>query len=335
MRYFNLAILFFAGLLLSFSRLSAQVDVSVTGGQASSVGSKWVLVIHGGAGGPAKGTFTEKQESAYLEKLNEAMDKGSVILSSGGSSLDAVTAVVTFMEDCPLFNAGKGAVLDAEGNAELDASVMDGRTLRAGAVGGVRTVKNPVLAARAVMEKSSHVMLAGEGADRFAKEQGLEIVDPAYFIVPERLEKWKQLKSAAGSKQGTVGAVALDQAGNLAAATSTGGMMNKMVGRLGDTPVIGAGTYANNTTCAVSCTGHGEFFIRNVVAYDLSALMEYRGMPLNEAAGYIINEKLKNQKAEGGLIAVDREGNIAMPFNSNAMFRGCRTSDGRKEAAIY
>ncbi len=335
MRKFNFVILVFAALFLSLSHLSAQQDISVASMQAAGAGSKWVLVIHGGAGGGPKGSLTAEQEEAYLNKLNEALDKGSAILASGGSSLDAVTAAVTFMEDCPLFNAGKGAVLDAEGKAELDASVMDGRTLKAGAVGGVRTVKNPILAARAVMEKSNHVMLAGAGADQFAKAQGLEIVNPSYFIVPERLERWKKLKAAADAGHGTVGAVALDLSANLAAATSTGGMMNKMVGRLGDTPVIGAGTYANNATCAVSCTGHGEFFIRNVVAYDLSALMEYKGMPLNEAAGFIINEKLRSQKAEGGLIAIDREGNIVMPFNSNAMFRAWKISEGRSEVAIY
>lgn len=323
------------GFWFSVSRVCAQDNVSGLGALTTSVDSKWALVIHGGAGGGARGSLTPEQEEDYLKKLNEALDKGAVVLSSGGTSLDAVTAVVSFMEDCPLFNAGKGAVLDAEGKAELDASVMDGKTLRAGAVGGVRTVKNPVLAARAVMERSGHVLLAGPGADNFAKSQGLEIVTEDYFIVPDRLERWKKSRSARDPKNGTVGAVALDQSGNLAAATSTGGMMNKVVGRLGDTPVIGAGTYANNATCAVSCTGHGEFFIRNVVAYDLSAMMEYRGMPLEEAAGFIVNEKLMSQKAEGGLIAIDKTGNIVMPFNTNAMFRGCRTSDGRSEVAIY
>jgi beta-aspartyl-peptidase (threonine type) len=289
-----------------------------------------------------------EKEEAYLKKLNEALTLGSAILSKGGSSMDAVEAVIRFMEDCPLFNAGKGAVLDSDGKAELDASIMDGKTGLAGAVGGVTTIKNPVSAARLVMMKTPHVMLIGSGAERFAKEQGLEIVDPSYFITPERLDQWKKDKIKDHSqlgprtsdrkeeqKHGTVGAVALDQQGNLAAATSTGGMGNKMAGRIGDSPIIGAGTYASNKTCAVSATGHGEFFIRNVVAYDLSALMEYRGMTLENAAGYLILEKLKEQKANGGLIALDRMGNIAMPFNTNAMFRGFVKSDGTRMVAIY
>ncbi len=321
-------------LVISFFRLVAQPAESVKE-PVSKDNPKWVIVIHGGAGGPVKGSLSASQEEAYLNMLSQALESGSAILRSGGTSLEAVTAAVCFMEDCPLFNAGKGAVLDEEGKAELDAAVMDGRTLKAGAVGGVRTVKNPVLAAVAVMEKTKHVMLAGPGADRFAREQGLKIVPASYFIVTDRYEKWKQTKPGADAVHGTVGAVALDQSGNLAAATSTGGMSRKMVGRLGDTPIIGAGTYANNKTCAVSCTGHGEFFIRNVVAYDLSALMEYKGLPLAEAAEYIVNDKLKSQKADGGLIAVDKEGNIAMPFNSNAMFRGYKTSDDRSLVAIF
>jgi beta-aspartyl-peptidase (threonine type) len=292
----------------------------------------WVLVIHGGAGGPAKGTMADDQEKAYLAELGKALEQGAKILSSGGSSLDAVEAAVKYMEDCPLFNAGKGAVLNAEGIAELDAAIMDGLSGKAGAVAGVKTLKNPIMAARKVMENTKHVMLAGEGADRFGKEIGLETVNSGYFITPQRqgsYEKWKQ------EKKGTVGAVALDSRGNLAAATSTGGMTGKMPGRIGDSPVIGAGTFASNRTCAVSATGHGEFFIRNVVAYDLSAIMEYGKVPLQEAADQIIFEKLKRQGASGGLIAIDREGNIAMPYNTNAMFRGFIRSDGSQETAIY
>jgi len=268
-----------------------------------------------------------------------------------------VETVVRFMEDCPLFNAGKGAVLDENGKAELDAAIMDGMTGMAGAVAGVTTIKNPVTAARRVMERTSHVMLIGSGAEKFARAQKLEMVDPSYFITPERLEAWKKSKvvqpvktnqltkpmqpvkpataAPVKDKTGTVGAVALDGKGNLAAATSTGGMMGKMTGRVGDSPIIGAGTYANNKTCAVSATGHGEFFIRNVVAYDISAMMEYRGMPIEEAAKVVIMEKLRNQKADGGLIAVDKEGNVTMPFNTNAMFRGFIKSGGEKEIAIY
>ena len=306
---------------------------------------KWVLVIHAGASGQVRGAMSATREQDYLNKLNEALKLGAGILSHGGSSMDAVETVVRFMEDCPLFNAGKGAVLNENGKVELDAAIMDGRTGMAGAVGGVTTIKNPVTAARRVMEKTRHVMLIGSGADKFAKAQKLEIVDPSYFVTPEMLESWQKSKpkqsgkpvneKAAEEKHGTVGAVALDEKGNLAAATSTGGMMGKMAGRIGDSPIIGAGTYANNNTCAVSATGHGEFFIRNVVAYDISALIEYRGIPLEEAGKLVIMEKLKNQKADGGLIAVDKDGNITMPFNTNAMFRGFIKSGGEQEVAIY
>ena len=326
-----------------FSLLAQVGAVSAIPAEANS--GKWVIVIHAGAGGPVKGSMPADQEKAYLEKLNEALQLGSKILAGGGSSLDAVEAAVKSMEDCPLFNAGKGAVLNENGKAELDASIMDGRTGMAGAVAGVTTIKNPVTAARLVMEKTSHVLLVGKGADDFAKNMGMKPVDPAYFVTPDRLDAWKKwkLKVPAGKNQlpaekekhGTVGAVALDQRGNIAAATSTGGMMGKMAGRVGDSPIIGAGTYANNNTCAVSATGQGEYFIRNVVAYDLSALIEYRGMPLEEAGKMIIMDKLSGQKANGGLIAVDKEGNITMPFNTNAMFRGFAKSTGEHEIAIY
>jgi L-asparaginase / beta-aspartyl-peptidase len=300
--------------------------------------AQWVLVVHGGAGGPPKGTFRPEEEKAYLDNLDTAMMKGALILEKGGSSLDAVEAVIRYLEDCPLFNAGKGAVLSELGIAELDASIMDGKTLKAGAVAGVTTIKNPVSAARKVMENSPHVMLINGGAESFAKDQGLEIVDPSYFITDKMKEKWEKSKNKdpkPDNKKGTVGAVALDQNGNLAAATSTGGMMNKMHGRVGDSPIIGAGTYANNKTCAVSCTGHGEYFIRNVVAYDVSVMMEYQGLTLEEAANKVIWEKLKPQGGDGGLIAVDRDGQIAMPYNSNAMFRGYIRAGGLKEVLIY
>ena len=324
--------------------LFAQVEaISALPAEANS--GKWVLVIHAGASGQVRGAMSVAREQNYLNKLNEALKIGSGILSNGGSSLDAVETVVRFMEDCPLFNAGKGAVLNENGKAELDAAIMDGRTGMAGAVGGVTIIKNPVTAARRVMEKTKHVMLIGSGADKFAKVQKLDIVDPSYFVTPEMLEAWKKGKpiqsgkpvneKAAEEKHGTVGAVALDEKGNLAAATSTGGMMGKMAGRVGDSPIIGAGTYANNNTCAVSATGHGEYFIRNVVAYDMSALIEYRGVPLEEAGKLVIMVKLKNQKADGGLIAVDKDGNITMPFNTNAMFRGFIKSSGEQEVAIY
>lgn len=321
----------------------------------------WVLVIHGGAGGPSQGSMPEEKEQQYKEKLSEALTVGTSILEKGGSSMDAVEAVILFMEDCPLFNAGKGAVYNDEGVAELDASIMDGSTLMAGAVAGVKTIRHPVSAARLVMTKTSHVLLMGEGAELFAKEQGLELVDPSWFQTPARTEQYERMKKYLEEKElkyqeinrdekkehtdtvrmvddktkGTVGAVALDNMGNLAAATSTGGLMMKMKGRIGDTPIIGAGTYANNATCAVSCTGTGEYFIRNVIAYDVSALMEYKGFSLDEAANYLINEKLKSQGGDGGLIAVDKDGNIAMPFNTNAMFRGYAKAKEGSVVEIY
>ncbi len=333
-------------ILLSLTQISlfSQVEaVSVSTSEANS--GKWALVIHGGAGGPEKGAMADSTEKEYILKLEEALKLGSAILAGGGSSMDAVEAVVIFLEDCPLFNAGKGAVLNENGKAELDAAIMDGRTGMAGTVAGLTIVKNPIVAARLVMEKTSHVMLSGRGADDFAKKSGLKVVDPTYFITTARLESWKKWKASVApgkkmappdkDKHGTVGAVALDQKGNLAAATSTGGMMGKMTGRIGDSPIIGAGTYANNNACAASATGQGEFFIRNVVAYDLSALIEYRGMSLEEASNMLILEKLVRQKAKGGIIAVDKDGNIAMPFNTNAMFRGFVKSTGEKEVAIY
>jgi L-asparaginase / beta-aspartyl-peptidase len=329
-----LCILFF--LIQGFFLAAQGNDRSVQTTLSLSGQHQWCLVIHGGAGGSPKGTMTAENENAYKEKLGEALEKGGNILKNGGTSLDAVEVVIRFMEDCPLFNAGKGAVLDEKGQVELDASIMDGSNLKAGAVAGVTTIKNPITAARKVMENSPHVMLIDGGAELFAKSQGLEIADPSYFITKESREKWeKSHENDKENKHGTVGAVALDMQGNLAAGTSTGGMLNKMVGRIGDSPVIGAGTYANNKTCAVSCTGHGEYFIRNVVAYDISALMEYKGLSLENATGYEINDKLKDQGASGGLIAIDKAGNIAMPFNTNAMFRGYLNSGGKKETAIY
>ena len=298
----------------------------------------WVLVIHGGAGGVSKGTLPEEREKQYKEKLSEALQVGVEILSNGGSSLEAVESVINFMEDCPLFNAGKGAVYNDEGFAELDASIMDGKSMLAGAVTGVKTIKNPISAARLVMTNTKHVLLMGEGAELFAEKNGLEIVDPSYFLTQKRTKQFERAKKKLQEREaskGTVGAVALDEAGNLAAGTSTGGMMMKMKGRIGDTPIIGAGTYANNATCAVSGTGHGEYFIRNAVAYDVSALMEYKGMSLKEAADYIVLDKLKSQGGSAGLIAVDSEGNIAMPFNTNAMFRGFARESGERGVMIY
>lgn len=333
----SIIIVFF---VLSFNglRLSAQRKPMLQINPAN----KWVLVIHGGAGNINKSNRNDERDKAAWLKIKEALDAGSVILKNNGSSLDAVETVIKMLEDSPIFNAGKGSVFTAEGKNEMDASIMDGKTLKAGAVAGVTTIKNPISAARAVMEKSNHVMLVDGGAEIFAKQQGLDIVDPSYFYTKERWDELQKAKQQEKNNQkdtiihhGTVGAVALDQNGNLAAATSTGGMTNKMKGRVGDSPIIGAGTYANNKTCAVSCTGHGEFFIRNVVAYDVSALMEYRRMTLDEAATQEIMEKLKGQGAEGGLIAIDKDGNITMPFNTDAMLRGYITSEGAEYIRLF
>ncbi|MBK9358154.1 MAG: isoaspartyl peptidase/L-asparaginase [Bacteroidales bacterium] len=284
----------------------------------------YVLVIHGGAGNITPERITPEKQGLYEQKLTEALAAGEKVLASGGSALDAVVAAVQLMEECPFFNAGKGAVFNAEGKNELDASIMDGKTLKAGAVAGVMTIKSPVEAARRVMDSSAHVMMAGRGAEEFARIQGLEMVDPSYFYTEESWQEYQKVKARMETegRKGTVGAVALDMSGNLAAATSTGGMVYKKFGRIGDSPIIGAGTYANNESCAVSCTGHGEFFIRNSVAYDLSARMLYLGETVEQASGIIINDKLKIQGANGGLIAVDFRGNIAMPFNTSGMFRG-------------
>ncbi len=300
-----------------------------------------VIAIHGGAGAIARASMSAGKEQRYIQALSEIVASGQAILASGGSALEAVTEAVRLLEECPLFNAGKGAVFTHQGSHELDASVMDGRSLEAGAVAGVRTVRNPVLAARAVLENSPHVMFTGEGAEKFAAAQGLELVSPDFFSTSER---WEQLQRAlqsegvvldhdgaahtsddpldADRKFGTVGAVALDLSGNLAAATSTGGMTNKQPGRVGDSPIIGAGCYANNANVAVSCTGTGEVFMRTLAAYDIAALMEYGGLSLKEASDRVVMEKILVLGGSGGVIAVDREGNVALPFNSEGMYRG-------------
>jgi len=297
----------------------------------------FVLVIHGGAGTILKANMTDEQEQQIKAKMQEALNVGAEILKNGGSSLDAVTETICVLEDSPLFNAGKGAVFTAEGVNEMDASIMDGRDLNAGAVAGVRSIKNPIRAARAVMEDSPHVLLAGAGADAFALHEGLDIVDPSYFFTQRRWDSYQKVKAKKeqGEKHGTVGAVALDKHGNLAAATSTGGMTYKMKGRIGDSPIIGAGTYADNNTCAVSATGHGEFFMRNVVAYDISALMKYKGISLKEAANEVIQKKLKSIGGDGGIIAVDKDGNFTMTFNTAGMYRAFVTSDGEMGVLIF
>jgi beta-aspartyl-peptidase (threonine type) len=295
---------------------------------------EYVLVIHGGAGTILKENMSPEKENQYREKLLEALQTGEKILKNGGRSLDAVTATIMVMEDSPLFNAGKGAVFTAEGVNEMDASMMDGSDLNAGAVASVSHIKNPILGARAVMEKTKHVLIVGEGAEIVAEREGLELVDAGYFFTQSRFDSYLRAKEKA-EKFGTVGAVALDKYGNLAAGTSTGGMTYKMKGRIGDSPIIGAGTYADNNTCAVSATGHGEYFIRNVVAYDISALMKYKGLSLSVAADEVINQKLDAIGAGGGIIAVDKNGNIAMTFNTAGMYRGYVTSEGKSEVLIY
>lgn len=322
---------------------------------AAQSAKSYVLVIHGGAGTILRTSMTPEKEAAYRAALQQALEAGYKALQSGKSSLDAVEAAIHIMEDSPLFNAGKGAVFTHDGRNELDASIMNGKTLEAGAVASVTTIRHPISAARAVMEKSEHVMMIGPGAEKFARDAGLEIVDPSYFRTPERWEGLqKALKEDSAkskldhsyhksgklgienidNKFGTVGAVALDKQGNLAAGTSTGGMTNKKYGRVGDSPIIGAGTYANNKTAAVSCTGWGEFYIRNVVAYDLSALMEYKGLSV-KAAGKTVIDKVGTMGGDGGLIALDKKGNIAMPFNTEGMYRGAVTKDGKIEIYIY
>ena len=298
------------------------------------------LVIHGGAGTISPEEMTPAIERDLRAGLQRSLDAGRAILENGGSSLDAVTASVRVLEDDPLFNAGRGAVFTSAGTHEMDAATMDGRTLRAGAVGAVAHVRNPINLARAVMEKSPPVMLAGNGAENLARELGLEIVDDEYFSTKQRWQGLERMRTARteaacdADRHGTVGAVALDEAGNLAAATSTGGNTNKRPGRVGDSPIIGAGTYANNKTCAVSATGDGEFFMRAVAAHDLSALMEYGGLNLGEAARVVI-DKVGALGGTGGLIAVDLEGNIALPFNTTGMYRGSIDAEGRSFVGIF
>jgi len=301
------------------------------------------LAIHGGAGVIDRAQMTQESEASYRAGLAAALDAGYAVLERGGSSLDAVTRVVQLMEDDPQFNAGRGAVLAHDGAAELDAAIMDGNGLHAGAIAGVRHVKNPIELARLVMEKSPHVLLIGEGAEEFALEQGVVLVPNSYFRTERRVRELERALQEERERApptrppgtGTVGAVALDRFGNLAAATSTGGLTNKRHGRVGDTPVIGAGTYANNESCAVSGTGQGEFFIRLVVAYNICAQVQYKRMPLESAVHEVIQGKLKALGGEGGVIALDRAGHLAMDFNSSGMFRGARDSLGRREISIY
>jgi len=348
--------------VLSNSRQIVNDTLGVSKDEVPIKANQFAIVIHGGAGNISREYMTAEAEEAYTLKLEEAIRVGYEILNNGGNSLDAVEKTINVLEDSPLFNAGKGAVFTNAETNELDASIMDGKTLNAGASAGTRTVKNPINLARAVMENSPHVMLAGHGADVFAQEQGLEIVDTSYFYTEksynslQRVKEYEEKSSSAkapddkekadnntafydsaikNSKFGTVGCAALDKNGNLAAGTSTGGMTNKRWGRVGDAPIIGAGTYANNNTCAVSSTGWGEFFIRAMVAHDISALMEYKGLSMEEAAKEVIQKKVPELGGDGGIIAVDKNGNMVMEFNTSGMFRATMNDKGELFIGMY
>ena len=303
------------------------------------------IAIHGGAGTLVKGMMTTELEKQYKAALKEALDAGYSVLENGGTSVEAVEKAVIVLEDSHLFNAGKGAVFTADETHEMDASIMDGKNLNAGAVSLISGIKNPISLACDVMQKSEHVFLAGEGAMQFAKMNNFTIEPASYFYDDFRHKQWLEIKDTDSfeldhtkkkdSKFGTVGAVACDIDGNIAAATSTGGMTNKRFGRVGDSPMIGAGNYANNKTCAISCTGSGEFFIRGVVAYDVACLIEHKGMSLLEASNEVIHKRILEIGGDGGLIAVDSKGNVAMPFNTEGMYRATKSSNGKEEISIY
>jgi beta-aspartyl-peptidase (threonine type) len=313
--------------------------------------SRYTIVIHGGAGTIVKEEMSDELEQAYMEGLEDALNAGFAVLAEGGTAVNAIKAAIVMLEDNVLFNAGRGSVFTKKGLQEMDAAVMDGSTLDAGSVTGVRNVRNPVELATEVLRNSNHVFLSGKGAVDFAIKQGIKLEPDEYFFSPFRYEQWKSIRNSdyysldhthqrleelmKDKKFGTVGAVACDQNGNIAAATSTGGMTNKKYGRIGDSPVIGAGTYANNKTCAISCTGHGEIFIRAVAAYDVSCLMEYKSLSLEEAMKVVVNEKLPMLQGEGGMIGVDAHGNAAMVLNSAGMYRGAKSSNGLHQVAIY
>ncbi|MGZ8517928.1 MAG: isoaspartyl peptidase/L-asparaginase family protein, partial [Chitinophagaceae bacterium] len=318
---------------------------------ATTLMSKFTLALHGGAGTILKQDMTPDLEAAYLAGLEDALKAGYAVLEEGGTAVNAVKATVVVLEDNMLFNAGRGSVFTKKGLQEMDAAIMEGATLNAGAVAGVRNVRNPIELAMEVMRNSNHVFLSGKGANDFAIRQGIKLEPDEFFFSQFRYDQWKAIRDSDNyaldhthqeleelmrdKKFGTVGAAACDIQGNIAAATSTGGMTNKKYGRIGDSPLIGAGTYANNKTCAVSATGHGEPFIRGVAAYDVSCLMEYKGLSLYEAMNIVVNDKLVKLEGEGGMIGVDAQGNAAMIFNSAGMYRAMRNSDGESEVAIY
>ncbi len=329
--YLVFSIIFFGVILFSCRSIKNQDKEKVS--NEPEIKQEWAIVVHGGAGVITRANMTPEMDQEYRAALTEAINIGKRILEAGGTALEAVEKTINVMEDNPLFNAGKGAVFTHEGKNELDASIMNGYDLSAGSVAAVMDIKNPITAARYVMTNSPHVMLSGAGASQFAKEQGLEIVPPSYFYTTKSYNELQEALKR--EKMGTVGCCALDKSGNLAAGTSTGGMSDKRYNRIGDAPIIGAGTYANNATCAVSATGHGEFFIRWTVAHDISALMEYKGLSLEDASNLVINDKLIKAGGSGGVICIDRKGNISMPFNSEGMFRGFATADGKEGVLIY
>ncbi|AMC12129.1 isoaspartyl peptidase [Lutibacter profundi] len=314
--------------------------------------NSFAIVIHGGAGGIKREYFTKEQQEAYTQKLHEALDAGYKVLENGGISLNAVEAAINVMENSPLFNAGKGAVYNSEGNQEMDAAIMDGKTLNAGAVAGVNHIKNPILAARIVMDSSKHVLLSGKGAEIMAKKYGIEMVDSSYFFTQKRLNQLRKIQGKEKTqldhtaflikneliddhKFGTVGAVAIDKNGNIAAGTSTGGMTNKKFGRIGDVPLIGAGTYANNLTCGISATGTGEYFIRTVASHDVSSLIQYKNLSPKEALHTVLFKKIGELGGEGGMILIDKNGDVYWDFNSTGMFRGYKKSTGESKVAMF
>ena len=312
----------------------------------------FAIVIHGGAGGVTPKNHNKKQQEAYTQKLQEALDAGYLVLENGGISLDAIQAAINIMEDSPLFNAGKGAVYNSDGQQEMDASIMDGKTLNCGAVAGINHIKNPILAARLVMDSTNHVLLSGKGAELIMKTYGLEMVDSAYFFTEKRYNQLKriqgktelQLDNSASllennliddHKFGTVGAVAIDKNGNIAAGTSTGGMTNKKYGRIGDSPIIGAGTYANNATCGISATGTGEYFMKTVAAHEVSNLIQYKGMRPKDALHEVLFNQIEKLGGEGGMILLDKHGDVYWDFNSSGMFRGYKKSDGKNLVEMF
>ncbi|MCF6167824.1 isoaspartyl peptidase/L-asparaginase [Lutibacter sp.] len=339
---------FFLIILFLISCENTSTDKEVSKRKPNS----FAIVIHGGAGGIKREYFTKEQQEAYVQKLREALDAGYKVLENGGISLNAIEAAINVMEDSPLFNAGKGAVYNSEGNQEMDAAIMDGKTLNAGAVAGVNHIKNPILAARIVMDSSKHVLLSGKGAEIMAKKYGIEMVDSSYFFTQKRLNQLRKIQGKEkmqldhtafliknelidDHKYGTVGAVAIDKNGNIAAGTSTGGMTNKKFGRIGDVPLIGAGTYANNLTCGISATGTGEYFIRTVASHDVSSLIQYKKLSPKEALHTVLFDKIGKLGGEGGMILIDKNGDVYWDFNSTGMFRGYKKSTGESKIAMF